>query len=144
MKLSSPHLSTVNGPSILDVARAIDELEGLKIAEPEADEYFVLIDTDDGTGAFIQAVCVDDHPHWRVEVCNSDEASLRALRDPVTRGRAVELLSHFVQGDRSMGNGQEWVDVDVGLTRRSATPVAFALGVLTLLAAATGIWFLSR
>lgn len=144
MKLVSPHHRTLLAPSIVDVARVVDELEELKTSEPGRGECYVLLEDGDSTGAFIQAICIDAYPHWQVEVCNSDEASLRALREPVTRGKAIELLCRFVQGDRSMGNGQEWLDVDLAGSRRAATPAAFALGVLTVLAAAVSLWFYSR
>lgn len=144
MKLTSPHLQTVSRPTIIDVSNAIDDLAELKQADPDADECYVLIEADDGTGAFVQAMAVSGEPRWIVEVCNSDEAALRALREPVTRGRAVELLGHFVQGDRTMGNGAEWLDVDLNSSQKKSTPVGFVIGVLALLGAAVGIWFFSH
>ncbi len=144
MKLTSPHLSTVSGPTIVDVGNAIDDLAQLKQADPDLDECFLLIESDDETGAFIQAMAVTDEPRWMVEVCNADEAALRALREPVTRGRAVELLGHFVKGDRTMGNGAEWLDVDVTASQRKSTPTGFVLGVLGILGAAVALWFYSH
>ncbi len=144
MKLTSPHLATVSDPTIVDVANAIDDLGEIHQADPGIDDCFVLIESDDNTGAFIQAICVDAASHWRVEVSNADEASLRGLRAPATRGKAVELLGHFVQGDRSMGNGQEWLDVDLESSGRRSTPVALAIGILAILIVATAIWFYSR
>ena len=43
-----------------------------------------------------------------------------------------------------MGNGEEWLDVDASASRRATTPVAFAVGILTGLAVATGIWLYCR
>jgi hypothetical protein len=143
MKLVSPHHAEIASPTIVDVARVLDELEERKIVDSES-ECYVLLEESDTTGAFIQAICVDAYPHWQVEVCNSDEASLRALRDPVTRGGASEMLCRFVQGDRSMGNGQEWMDVDTDSQKKKTTPTIFAVGILAVLAAATGLWLYSR
>lgn len=144
MKLFSPHYPAVIEPSIIDVAHAIDELELLKTAHPSVRDCFVLIEDSENTGAFIRAGCIDQVPLWRVEVCNSDEASLRALRQPVTRGKAVELLATFVRGDRSLGNGLEWLDVDLPPGRPRSPTSAFALGIATGFAAAAMIWFLLR
>lgn len=144
MKLTSPHLPTLHDPSIVEVSQAIDELVDLRRADPAADECYILIEADDGSGAFIQAIAVGASPHWMIEVCNADEASLRGLREATTRGRAVELLSHFVQGDRSLGNGTEWLDVDLYATRRPVTPTGMALAILIMLGTAVVIWFYSR
>lgn len=140
----SPHYPAVTEPSIVDVAQAIDELEMFKTAHPSVKDCFVLIEDSENTGAFIRAGCIDQVPLWRVEVCNSDEASLRALRQPVTRGKAVELLGTFVKGDRSLGNGLEWLDVDMPPGTPRTPRAAFILGIGTGFAAAAMMWFLLR
>jgi hypothetical protein len=144
MRLVSPLHASLTNPSIVDVARVVDELEHVRRGHPDLRECYILIEEAEATGAFMEAICVDDYPRWQVEVSNADEASLRALREPVTRGRAIELLCRFVQGDRSMGNGQEWMDVDQGAGRRRAVPAAFTVGLLAVLAAVLSLWLISR
>lgn len=144
MKLTSPHLPTLRDPTIVEVGEAIDHLAELKQENADLDECFVLIEADDDTGAFVQAIAVDDQPRWQVEVCNADEAALRALREPTTRGRAVELLGRFVQGDRSLGNGEEWLDVDLDASGRAFTPTGFILAVLAILVGAVALWYYSN
>ena len=141
MKLTSPHLPTLTQPTIVDVGNAIDELAAIHITDPAREDCYIQIESADGTGAFIQAITVGEGSRWRVEVSNSNEASLRGLREPATRGRAVELLGNFVRGDRSMGNGTDWIDVDLAGSQPSGIPKGLAVGILLLLGVAVATWF---
>lgn len=116
----------------------------LKTTHPSAKDCYVLIEDAGNTGAFICAGCIDQVPLWRVEVSNSDEASLRTLRQPVTRGKAVELLGLFVKGDRSLGNGLEWLDVDLPPGGPRSMRAMFTLGIMTGFAVAAMIWLWMR
>jgi hypothetical protein len=133
MKLTSPHLRTVDAPTVEQLGEAFEAITRLGEQDPGLHDRFLILECDDGTGAFIQAIAIENHNHWHVEVTNGDEAALRGLANPVSRGRAVEYMTRFLKGERSLGNGAEWTDVDVGATRRVITPVGLAVLILALL-----------
>ena len=142
MKLTSPHFSTIDGPSLAEVAASIDALTELVHKDAGARDRFLILDADDGSGAFMQAIAVDSLPHWLIEVSNGDEAALRALRQPTTRGPAVELLGRFLGGERSLGNGVDWLDVDRAASRQKMrTPTSFALVLWVIVIA---VWWFFR